>query len=167
LLFAFHAGGYLVVFNWQQNLVREEINEQMLKGVPDKELILIKIPFKIQYEDPSVFKWIHDKEFRYQGQLYDIVRSEQVGKTTWFYCIHDKHETMLVSSLNKLKKKDGNNSPLEKNKIQVLKNLVLSPYDINHGKKNFKNIFTTEILSAYFFNLKLWNVEPLSPPPKV
>lgn len=118
-------------------------------------------------QNPFVFKRIHNKEFRYKGRLYDIAREEQVGKTTWFYCVQDNQETELVSRLNDLKKKDGNNNPIEKNRTQVLKNMVLSPYNINQNEKELKSIFVTNLQTAYFFSLKLWTDEPNLPPPKV
>jgi len=110
---------------------------------------------------------MHEREFRYQGQLYDIVNEEQVGKTTWFYCIHDKQETRLVSRLSKIKKKDGNNNPIDKNRSQILEHLVLSPFDIDHKGKIHKTLFVTNLHTAYFFSLKLWTEKPQLPPPKV
>jgi hypothetical protein len=167
MLLAFHAGGYLILFNIQQNQASEDIKEKILSGIPKENLVLLKIPLKVQSNDPSVFKKIHAKEFRYNGIMYDIVSQKQVGKTTWFYCVKDKKETNLVDHLMKIEQKNNSKNPLEKNKTQTLERLLLSLYEFSNNDMILTENFKTTPKTSYFFSLKLWTKQPHLPPPKV
>lgn len=53
-------------------------------------------------EKDKDFQRIHNKEFRYKGLMYDIVRELKSGRTTTFVCLHDKRESKLFAGLKKL-----------------------------------------------------------------
>jgi hypothetical protein len=41
------------------------------------------------------FRWIHSREFKYNGEMYDIVKKEEDSSHLFLYCIHDEKEKLL------------------------------------------------------------------------
>lgn len=41
------------------------------------------------------FRWIHSREFKYNGDMYDIVKKEEDDKQLIVYCINDTKEKKL------------------------------------------------------------------------
>jgi len=66
------------------------------RSVPAQELVLIRVTG----ESASALEWIKSFEFRYRGNLYDIVRTGQSGDTTFYYCINDVQEERLFAGLD-------------------------------------------------------------------
>lgn len=64
----------------------------------DQEESLVLWKFT-QQEVNTVLRWEHDREFEYDGEMYDVVRSEAHGDTTWYWCHHDRKETKVRKAL--------------------------------------------------------------------
>jgi hypothetical protein len=47
------------------------------------------------------FKWIHSGEFKYNGNMYDIVKKEENDKRHFLYCINDTKEKKLEEEFAK------------------------------------------------------------------
>lgn len=47
------------------------------------------------------FRWIHSREFRYNGDLYDVVKKEENDKRLFLYCINDTKEKKLEEEFEK------------------------------------------------------------------
>lgn len=50
------------------------------------------------------FQRVERNEIRYKGSLYDVIKEVQSGRTTIFYCIHDKKEEELLATMNAVNK---------------------------------------------------------------
>src|SRR5512145_2319928 len=88
----FQGAGHFFVFKIQQHEIRREMKRRIKAGVPETELVLFKI--LDQKPDPA-FQRVDAHEFRFDGKMYDIVRRESHGDTTWYYCLSDELETQL------------------------------------------------------------------------
>lgn len=88
--------GYYLVFEINKHIIRKDI-QVMLKRQPSK-LIVLTIA---DIANDTEFEWIHQKEFRYKSEMYDIVREIKKGKTTTFICLHDKRESRLFAGLKR------------------------------------------------------------------
>jgi hypothetical protein len=53
----------------------------------------------------KTFQRIDERKCRYDGVLYDVVRQEIHGDTTWYYRLRDEDETRLFANLDELAKK--------------------------------------------------------------
>lgn len=101
LLFLLQAGmSWVLVI--QKEKQRKEIRQHLFEGLLSDELIFLEIPLKLENEPNNQFIRIHDKEFEYMGQMYDIVREERVGESTWYEVFPDKKETKLKLFLKQL-----------------------------------------------------------------
>lgn len=61
-----------------------------------KDLVLWK--FTAEEAAAQLF-WEHSREFEFRGEMYDVVRSETKGDTTWYWCYHDQKETRVKKSM--------------------------------------------------------------------
>ena len=47
------------------------------------------------------FRWIHSREFKYNGDMYDIVKKEETDKQLIVHCINDTKEKKLEEEFEK------------------------------------------------------------------
>jgi hypothetical protein len=101
LLFLFKIVGYFPIVKINQYLIYKQIEKQIVKLTPNQFLHKITISTEnpnsanqIRWEKPN-------KDFWYNGRLYDIVRVVNTSKSTTYYCIEDKKETNLLLSFEK------------------------------------------------------------------
>jgi hypothetical protein len=164
-LIVFHFNGQIIVFKIFEYRIKKEVKTRIKMGVPEKELTLLKIPKSLEENPGNDFKRIHDKEFRYKGEMYDIVSKAEKDDTTYFYCIHDEEETKLFANLDRLIQNEFND-PEKKKELTNYTNLLNSFY--------FKQEFTVnekipsskrQFLSNFFETISII-FNPQVPPPK-
>lgn len=98
-LFSFHILGVYVSFQVREHYIKKDIKRRIKQGVAEQDLaqIIYKPSIKNQFE------WKHEAEFRYNGTMYDIVRTEILNDSTQiFHCVNDVQETILFQDLEKL-----------------------------------------------------------------
>lgn len=92
----------LISYGWLQHKktkVRKEVKRQLLAGKADDELVLLKFSLEASKTE---LRWEHSREFEYQGQMYDIVRTEQRGDSVIYHCCWDREETQLNAAIKTL-----------------------------------------------------------------
>lgn len=92
--------GPWLIFKVQQFALRSEIKQQIKAGIPDHDLVRIAIANAWQTENNDRIEWEHGKEFRFDGQWYDVVKSEAKQDSTVYLCIHDAKENQLFARLD-------------------------------------------------------------------
>ncbi len=97
----------------QVGYVRHEMKQRIKLGIPEEQRVVIRITQEIE-NDIEVFKRIHSREFRYKGEMYDVLSSETKGDTTVYTCIHDVRESGLFNDLDRLVNQQVNYNPKEK-----------------------------------------------------
>ena len=111
------------------------------------------------------FQWIHSKEYRYNGDMYDIVEKSEDDSLFYFYVINDTKEKELEEKFNKKveenskdsKQNQNENNPLKNLYSELLKSRKSMPDDNSELKYRF--FFTNEYISA-------WQDVPTPPPRK-
>lgn len=166
LTMPFQWAGYLLVFKIQQHQIRHEIKQWIRTGVPEGELALLKIPRTLEDSANREFQRFHDREFCFQGMMYDIVRQEAHGDTTWYYCLSDEKEMQLFASLDELVKRELDQDPARKKPGEKLQRLLSSLFLCDKQDLFFVNP-TREFERPYSFNLATWFDIPPIPPPEV
>lgn len=92
-------GGFYAILSYERHEIREEMEQKLLNSLEESELICIvenaeNLP-KIAWERP-------EKEFSFEGNLYDVVYKESAFGVTYYYCLSDKDETILEAKIDKL-----------------------------------------------------------------
>jgi len=151
--------GFYLNFKIEQYWIKKEIKHKILNNLSETELTLIKISSGNCRE----IKWMEEgREFRYNGNMYDVVKTKTINDTTYYYCFNDENESKLLSHLDNLvKEQTGNSKSRTIQKKQVINYFfqqVLFAQFIN-----MKSIFYIDFLSDYKSVIK----DILFPPPKI
>jgi hypothetical protein len=94
----FNTFGYFVWYSVSKYNIREEAEKKIREGINEAELSLIVI----KTSDLSTIDWTKEnKEFRYNGEMYDIVRMEIKGGSVHYYCFKDREEKQLIAQFIK------------------------------------------------------------------
>jgi hypothetical protein len=142
------------------------IENQINKGIPKKDLIVLNFPLNILKSDESIIKWKNvGKEFVYNKKSYDIVSKNIINDTIYFHCIHDtKEEQIILNYKAAIQKNMPNNTNHRKTNLFFPK--VSIDYYCQAIDINSFNIFSIPMLYSYFHFYKSNSIELPSPPPK-
>ncbi len=165
LLLVFHSAGHFIVFKVLEYKTKKEIKTRIKLGVSEDELVLLKIPKSMEEKPNKYFQRIHEKEFRYKGEMYDIVKKENKTDTTYYYCIHDVKESKLFANLDTLIKNELN-SPEKKKELSGLIQILNGNYFKTDIEIAIKPFISERIFENYSPALILIKNSPLTPPPK-
>lgn len=164
LLFVLQSG-HAILLLIQQEMLRNEIKQKYLEGFIGNELLILEIPLHLEMTPNQQFKRIHDKEFVYNGQMYDIVEEEQIGSSTWYLVYPDRKETKLKSKLRQqMADYDQRKGKLPAEKWKSLSVLMFFN-DLAEFSYNFLNDYLAVNQSVYSFIIKECSIEPHIQPP--
>lgn len=166
LLLLLQLAGYFFIFAVQRYEIQYALKQQIKAGVPEAELMLLKIPRSLEEKPNPIFQRLHDREFRYSGAMYDIVRRETHGDTTWYYCLSDEKETRLFANLDEFVKREVSQHAKQKARLAKLLNFFGGGFVPAANKFFFASAAEEMVASNYFFKLKTWIGSPLTPPPE-
>jgi hypothetical protein len=149
----------------QQKVIQEAVQRKLEEGIPSNELV--KLTFSTS-EINKVLRWEHDKEFEYNGQMYDVVEVTDVGDSLQYLCWWDKAETATKKNKQKLLHARIDTSNPEKHIPFTFSDyyksiyFIFSPFNEGETPENGHN---KPITSSTFTGLLL--VQSLSPPPQL
>lgn len=111
------------------------------------------------------FKWIHSREFKYNGDMYDIVEKEETETELIVYCINDTKEKKLEEEFEK---KVHRNS-LESKQRPISNNLNFVSISEPVQTEDLVDVFETgstfnSWLNNFYSSL---NLDIASPPPRL
>ena len=150
--------GFYLNFKIEQYQVKREIKHKIINNLPEKELTLIKI----SSGNSGKIKWMEeDKEFRYNGKMYDVVKIKKVNDTTYYYCFNDEKESKLLSHLDNLVKEQTGNS-----KSRTIQKKQVTDYFFQQIL--FAQFVSKEPIKYFSYSSVYKSVikDVLSPPPK-
>jgi predicted transcriptional regulator len=155
-IFLFNIGGYYLWFSVLQYHTQKEIEKEIEEGSKDEHITLIIVPVA----DEQGICWIKpNKEFRYKGELYDIVKIQHQHQKKYYYCLNDSKEKQLIADFNKTHntKKESE----KKLKRSFNYSFYLQRFSIT------KNVYPIDFaFAATTILYKPNTIDILSPPPK-
>lgn len=107
--------------HWQIASVKKEVKRNLIAGLDKNELVLLRFS---QADAAIVLRWEHEKEFEFQGQMYDIVERQTIGDTVIFRCWWDHAETRLNVRLAQLVENALGDDPQKKESETRLQNFL-------------------------------------------
>ncbi len=144
----------------ERSAIRARMNEKVKEVIP--ESLLVQFTFTSEYENKYVQWEKEGKEFKYKGDMYDIVRMSGHRNSVTYTCLRDKDEKKLIADFQNLLKKNlenegktKNNQPNELSKYNFSVSTIVQP--------EYK-LAEFSITDPDFY--KSLNIEIISPPPK-
>ncbi len=160
-LLLFQSAGWYLCHYWQVQEVRHEMKQRLKQGVPEELQVVLKIPFSMEEGHPD-FQRIHKGEFRYKGEMYDILKSARHGSETWYTCIHDVKESGLFKNLDRMVSLELKNNP-EKRKHRSLMQALFSKQFVGESLKKitayvagYRHQFRYSTVFYHDVSLKPW-----------
>ncbi|GJM36310.1 MAG: hypothetical protein DHS20C18_53110 [Saprospiraceae bacterium] len=155
--------GTYVWLQYQKETIRHEVKKQLLAGMDKEELVLLKFSKK----DSRQLEWEHDREFGYQGQMYDIVSQEAIGDTMHYWCWWDEAESKIKREINQLVARALQQNPQNKQQqerlIDFYKNLYHADLASWQISIKMELIARPNTADRYYFT---YLSPPLLPPPE-
>ena len=96
-----HLSMDLLLFKLLESRYKKEVKQLIKSGLPEDELIKLKFHKEDIKNGSTNFKWTKRNEFRYNSEMYDIIRREEVGDSLNFYCYKDIKESGLFADLER------------------------------------------------------------------
>jgi hypothetical protein len=148
--------GYHLIFNHQLSAVKSEM-KAFLKSQKDyKDVVQLSLNEK---ESKQVY-WENENEFRYNGEMYDVIEKKIKGNQIVIRCIPDKKETALLNEYQKNNKSNSSNL--------TLLQLITAPYvlPVDHSMKQPEKIIKKRFINLSY-SLQNTASAVLLPPPDV
>lgn len=149
----------------QRNQQRAEIKQRLTEGFHAWELVLLEIPRSVRSGHDGSFRRVHDREFEYHNQLYDVVEEQSVGDVTWYLVYPDNKETKLKAQMKRLirERQQQGDKPLLEQLIKVTASWL--SVDLPFFKFNVFVRLNDNAYTKYLFALKEFRFTSIEHPP--
>ncbi|MFA7381000.1 MAG: hypothetical protein WC150_11080 [Bacteroidia bacterium] len=156
----YNIAGYYAVYNVLNIQVKKHVWKLQKGQIPDADLLA----FSPDITTDADFEWVKEHEFRYRGNLYDIIRKTETTNSVVWYCIQDEREQEMLTHLKQ--QVHQNNGHPAKNAKLLIKSIVK---DYIVEMPAFVHVSALQIAhSTYFICLFLSpDLTQESPPPRV
>lgn len=148
--------GYHLVFHFQLTAAKLEMKKFLQNRKDHKDVVQLSF----SSEQAKQLYWEEENEFRYNGQMYDVIEKKTQENQIIIRCIPDKKETALLNEYQKNNNRNSANSTI----VQLITAQFILPADhsLQQPEKILKKNFTD-------FSSSLQNLAStiLPPPPDV
>ena len=164
LCFSVQLTGYHLYFRYQQMDIKRAAKRKLRKGVDPALTQIFNFPLTAANPD-ELPEWVDKHEFRYQGEMYDVIEKKVTGDRLIIRCLNDKKEKELLGHYKDLVKNDFG----ERNKkglslfIKLLKVSPVSPASLIAPVSVFHSAFKADMRR---FRLSGTPADVLTPPPQ-
>ncbi len=166
-LMLYNIMGYYLAYLAMVQQTKEEMRETLTDNDETQDLIVVKVPYvngKIEEKD---FELIDEDEFRYEGKMYDIARTEIKDNAIYFYCLNDKKEDAIDLALVKhIQNNVNDNSATGKKSNSILKNLIKIYLPITGLSGSFSSSENDNSYAGRTFQTLTTVFDVASPPPR-
>lgn len=128
LLIISHGIFQLFVFKIFQAQYREEIIDLIEDGISEDELTFFAFSKDDLKNGTAGIQWMQEDEFRFDDEMYDIVKTETKGDSTYIHCIHDENESRLYVMLDKSFQQMLEDDPDKMKDLNILNNSLSQFY---------------------------------------
>lgn len=166
LLFSLIApiGGCILMLHFQKEHLRKELSEKLHRGIVQGEIIMLEFSLE---QTRTALRWEHDREFEFNGQMYDVIEKTVKGDTILFKCWWDREETALNRELDKWLSMALNNDPLRTDQQDNLVDFFKKLRCENYQSPGIMPIGPKLPWLGYGQNLKSISFPPPFPPPRM
>ncbi|MCL6494615.1 MAG: hypothetical protein K6T54_07525 [Ignavibacterium sp.] len=163
-LLLFNSSAYILLYVSSLHFVKKYIIKSLDNNEYDKEIILLTLSKKDIAEGKVSFQWIHPREFRYNGKMYDIKKNLSDEDSLRVQCYYDEKENLLEQLFHQFSKSESENTKQKQNNINLFSfiGLFLSYNDISLAKPS-----GTKVIFLIVSFQQQFNSEVPTPPPQI
>lgn len=133
--------------------------------IDKSELVLLKFA---QSETQTKLRWEHSREFEFEQQMYDVVESQIIGDSIYYWCWWDHEETALNQLLKELATHAFAQHPTNKQQQEKLINFLHSLYYAEYREwHSTAHIVEAQKKFNYFNTYSSLYISPPTPPPEL
>lgn len=162
-LLLFNSSGYILLYFSSLHFIKKYIIKALDNDEYEKEIFLLTLSNKDIAEGKISFKWIHSREFRYNGNMYDIKKNLSDEDSLRVYCYFDDKENLLEQLFHKFAKSESDKSKQKQTNINLLSFIGLFFY--SEGISFSESVGTNIIFLKISVNDQ-FNSEIPTPPPQ-
>ncbi len=166
ILLLFNTGGYIIIYQQLIILNRYNIQSEIENDEINEELMQLSFK-KSDMENGNIdFNWKHKREFRYNGEMYDVVEKTETQDSISFYCYRDIKEKKYEENFDKhYENENGNEKQIPYGKFlsKIKLGDLFSAGIFNLTQKISKHIFPPGSKHKIYFA----EIDIPFPPPKV
>ena len=158
-----NSGMYVLFYFSSLKVVKKAIHYLIEKDEFEKELIILSVSKKDIVNNTTKFEMVDEKEFRFNGQMYDIKKDLSDADSLRFLCYMDEYENLLEQLLNRF-----DNSTKESKTNQPVK-IIFYPFLGLYFQQTDSSSDNIELVAYCFYESeKLLDnfIEIHTPPPK-
>lgn len=157
-------GSYL----WLQGKVKEaKYNAHLYleDGLTEEETIVLTFAI---VDSETILEWEHSREFKYKGNMYDVIETEFHDDSISYHCYLDHKESKAKKALSQLTSKWAKGEPQRDNQQQRIADFFKWVYCIEPDQR--AGLDATERDANLSVYTTLWYddlpFDPIDPPPK-
>lgn len=110
----------------KSNLIKKQMKRYALSKTDNADLERIAVPKEALYKRWRDFRTVHEREFRFDGRLYDIVRTDTTRDSIIFHAINDRDEEELIK---RFALRDDKTDPARPDKNAAMNGIKLFGFD--------------------------------------
>lgn len=163
-IFIYNYFGYYFVFKVIQSGIKSKMEKVSYEMADSGDLVKFAFLRSNNLKENPNFQWVHDKEFIYEGEFYDIVKTGTRNDSIIYYCIHDNEETKLVDTF-----KDIHNNNSDDKRAAKHYELKLFQKDYLTKKNSYPAPHINPIYFKYKNHISYESIitDTLTPPPQL
>jgi hypothetical protein len=135
--------GYYLVFNFQLAAVKSEMRTFLKTQKNHKDVVR----FSLNEKEAHQLYWENESEFRYKGEMYDIIETTRTNDHLVVRCVADSKETALINEYQKNNKRDHSDSLAVQ--LITIQFVVPSGFSITPPQKTIVNHFCRHSSALY------------------
>jgi hypothetical protein len=161
--FMFNSFGFIIYFIFEIENTKKNAFGTDLGTVVNKTIEVISVTIA-QLENGIEVERINDREIRYRGYMYDLVKVERHLDIVTFYCINDEKENMLEKEFSENLRKNINHKSVTNTQIQFNQLIQIADEDemIAFNSPVHKTSYPIVPSNIYSFQ----TIKIITPPPK-
>lgn len=152
--------GIIGYYYYNRSVIKSEIKAIMKSNIPKDKIEIVVVP-----KNSKAYKRIHSKEFRFHGNMYDIIKEDIKADSLHFICINDMKEQELMQDFSRIYFGSENGIVSTGYTGKILNTVFLPMFVTNLNNNDIKNYLIIKY-NNYSENCINAYIEVDLPPPK-
>jgi hypothetical protein len=151
-------------YSFERENIRAGVKSRIRSGIDRKELTMISLHTSIL---DSELHWVKPHEFRFRGEMFDVVETTVSNDTVHYLCYPDEKENILNKKITGMVNDAFGQHPANQEHQKQIRNFFNSNY-LPVSQTVHQQMFSSIFPYWPFFGERMVGLEPepLQPPPR-